>query len=186
MDNIMQFSNRNEFRIWLANNALSNFGIWLLFEKSMNSKTLMAHEALEEALCFGWIDGQIKKIDDKTYMKYFCQRKKNSKWSPKNKDLTKDLIKRGLMTDFGILKINEAKKSGKWEEKSNPPITEEEIQILISILKNYELAYAHFLKMPLSIQKTYTRAYFDAKTDDGREKRIAWIVDRLNKKLKPM
>lgn len=76
MDNIMQFSNRNEFRIWLANNALSNFGIWLLFEKSMNSKTLMAHEALEEALCFGWIDGQIKKIDDKTYMKYFCQRKK--------------------------------------------------------------------------------------------------------------
>lgn len=65
-------------------------------------------------------------------------------------------------------------------------IGEEEITALSGILKEYEPAYSNFLAMPLSVKKTYTRAYLDAKTDAGREKRIAWMVDRLNKNLKPM
>lgn len=117
MRDIMKFEDREAFRKWLGDNCLSEDGVWLLFGKAAGPKTLKAEEALEEALCFGWIDGQMQKIDDKTYKKYFSMRRENSKWF---------------------------------------------------------------------VKKTYTRAYFDAKTDAGREKRIAWMVDRLNRNLKPM
>lgn len=90
------------------------------------------------------------------------------------------------MTDFGRKKIEDAKKNGQWDSV-NPlaVITEEQIAQL-ALLESYEPACTNFRAMPLSVKKTYTRAYFDAKTDAGREKRIAWMVDRLNKNLKPM
>ena len=91
------------------------------------------------------------------------------------------------MTDFGRKKVEEAKRNGQWNA-SNPlaVITEEQIACLSALLKDYEPAFANFQAMSLSVKKTYTRAYFDAKTETGREKRIAWMVDRLNKNLKPM
>lgn len=183
----MKFAGREEFREWLSRHCESKAGIWLLFGKSGGPKTIKAKEALEEALCFGWIDGQMEKIDDKTYKKYFSLRRRNSKWSEKNKALVKKLEEEGLMTDFGRKKIDEAKKNGQWEA-SNPLaiITEEDIACLSALLKRHELAHKNFQAMSLSVKKTYTRAYLDAKTDAGREKRIAWIVDRLNKNLKPM
>lgn len=187
MSETMNFTNREEFREWLHVHCLSNDGIWLLFGKAGGPKTIKAAEALEEALCFGWIDGQMEKIDDKTYMKYFSLRRKNSKWSEKNKALVEKLEKQGLMTDFGRKKIDEAKENGQWEA-SNPLaiITEEQIACLSALLKAYEPAYTNFQAMSPSVKKTYTRAYLDVKTDSGREKRIAWMVDRLNKNLKPM
>lgn len=187
MNETMEFSGREEFREWLRENSLSREGIWLLFGKTGGPKTIKAGEALEEALCFGWIDGQMEKIDDKTYKKYFSQRRENSKWSEKNKTLVKSLEERGLMTDFGRKKIDEAKKNGQWDAL-NPLaiITEEQIACLSALLKGYEPAYKNFQAMSLSVKKTYTRAYLDAKTDAGREKRIVWMVDRLNKNLKPM
>ncbi len=183
----MKFSNREEFREWLGEHCLSNDGIWLLFGKAGGPKTIKAGEALEEALCFGWIDGQIEKIDDKTYKKYFSMRRENSKWSQKNKALVTMLDEKGLMTDFGRKKIEEAKKNGQWDAP-NPlaVITEEQIACLSALLEGYEPAYTNFLAMSPSVKKTYTRAYLDAKTDAGRQKRIAWMVDRLNKNLKPM
>ena len=101
MSDIMEFANREAFRKWLSEHCQSNDGIWLLFGKSGGPKTIKAGEALEEALCFGWIDGQMQSIDDKTYKKYFSMRREKSKWSEKNKALTKSLEERGLMTDFG-------------------------------------------------------------------------------------
>lgn len=187
MSKMVQFATREAFRKWLCEHCLSNDGIWILFGKAGGPKTIKAEEALEEALCFGWIDGQLERIDDKTYKKYFSQRRENSKWSEKNKALVKRLEKQGLMTDFGRKKIEEAKKNGQWDAP-NPLaiITEEQIACLSVLLRGYEPAYTNFQAMSLSVKKTYTRAYLDAKTDAGREKRIAWIVDRLNKNLKPM
>ena len=126
-------------------------------------------------------------IDDKTYKKYFSLRRKNSKWSEKNKALVKKLEERGLMTDFGREKIAEAKRNGQWDAL-NPLaiITEEQIARLSALLKGYEPAYTNFQAMSMSVKETYTRAYLDAKTEVGRKKRIAWMVDRLNKNLKPM
>ena len=70
MNTEIRFINREEFRKWLRENCLLDEGIWLIFEKGKEAKTLSAQEALEEALCFGWIDGQMKKIDDFSYRKY--------------------------------------------------------------------------------------------------------------------
>lgn len=85
------------------------------------------------------------------------------------------------------IKAGEAKKNGRWNV-SNPlaVITEEQIACLSARLEGYEPAYTNFQAMSPSVKKTYTRAYLDAKTDAGREKHMAWMVDRLNQNLKPM
>uniref|UniRef100_UPI002E75B9FA YdeI/OmpD-associated family protein n=1 Tax=Enterocloster aldenensis TaxID=358742 RepID=UPI002E75B9FA len=186
MSDIMEFASREEFRQWLSDHCLSNAGIWLLFGKTGGPKTIKAGEALEEALCFGWIDGQMKSIDDKTYKKYFSSRRENSKWPEKNKALVKSLEEQGLMADWGRKKIEDAKKNGQWDTPKSPAVTEEQIALLSGLLKVYGPAYDNFQAMSLSVKKTYTRAYFDAKTEAGRERRIAWMVDRLNRNLKPM
>ena len=108
MSEILTFADRGEFRKWLCDNCKSSKGVWLLFGKSGGPKTIKAEEALEEALCFGWIDGQMQSLDSKTYKKYFAERRTKSKWSDKNKMLVKSLEERGLMTDFGRKKIEEA------------------------------------------------------------------------------
>lgn len=184
--NELMFSNREEFRKWLSEHCLSEVGVWLLFGKAGGLKTLKASEALEEALCFGWIDGQMKSIDEKSYKKYFSQRRENSKWSEKNKALVAKLEQQGLMSDYGRDKIEEAKKNGQWDAPKAPGVTEEQINSLIALLKDYEPAYTSFMSMSLSVKKTYTRAYLDAKTDSGRAKRFDWMIDRLNNNLKPM
>lgn len=186
MGDILKFASRKEFREWLEEHCLSEEGVWLLFGKAGGPKTLKAGEALEEALCFGWIDGQMQSIDDKTYKKYFSMRREKSKWSEKNKAIVKALEERGLMTDYGRKKIEEAKKNGQWDAPKPEAVTEEQIAQVSALLKAFEPAFTNFQAMSLSVKKTYTRAYFDAKTDAGREKRIAWMVDRLNKNLKPM
>lgn len=186
MSDILEFTSREAFREWLHEHCLSDTGVWLLFGKAGGPKTITAGEALEEALCFGWIDGQMQSIDGKTYKKYFSMRREKSKWSEKNRALAMRLEERGLMTDFGREKIAEAKRNGQWHAPSAAAVTEEQIACLSALLDGYEPARTNFQGMPPSVKKTYTRAYFDAKTDTGREKRIAWMVDRLNKNLKPM
>ena len=182
----LKFISRATFRNWLKDNASSTDGVWLLFGKTAAEKTISANDALEEALCFGWIDGQIRSIDDKSYIKYFSQRRKDSKWSDKNKATAETLEKQGLMTKYGKAKMDEAKKDGRWNVPKTPAITEEQMASLTDLLKPQKTAYKNFLAMPPSVKKTYTRAYFDAKTDEGRNRRLAWIIDRLNKNLKPM
>lgn len=186
MSDILTFLNRKEFRTWLSENCLSDKGVWLLFGKAGGPETITARDALEEALCFGWIDGQMKSIDDKTYKKYFALRRENSKWSEKNKTLVAHLQKQGLMTEHGRAKMEEAKQNGQWTIEKPAAIAEEQVALVAAILKEFEIAYSNFMAMPPSVQRTYTRAYMDAKTDAGRAKRVAWMVDRLNQNLKPM
>lgn len=186
MGGILKFSGREEFRAWLSEHCLTSPGVWLLFGKPGGPKTITAGEALEEALCFGWIDGQMQSLDGQTYKKYFSMRREKSKWSGKNKALVKRLEERGLMTDFGRRKIEEAHKNGQWHAPRPAAVTEEQIACVSALLEGCEPARTNFQAMSPSVKKTYTRAYFDAKTDAGREKRLAWMVDRLNKNLKPM
>jgi len=182
----LQFISRDEFRNWLRANCASGDGVWLLFGKPGGPTTIKAVEALEEALCFGWIDGQMKSIDDKTYIKYFSARRKNSKWSDKNKAIVERLAKQGEMTDFGTAKIEEAKKNGQWDAPQPLLVTDAQMLFLSDLLRKYEPAYANYLAMPPSVKRTYARAYFDAKTDVGRDNRLSWMVGRLNQNLKPM
>lgn len=186
MNDVLQFSDRTAFRAWLTKNATSSDGVWLLFGKKGGPATLSAGDALEEALCFGWIDGQMQSIDDTSYKKYFSARRANSKWSEKNKALVAQLEKQGKMTAFGTSKIEEAKQNGQWDAPKPAAITEEQTALLSDLLRRHEPAYTNFVAMPPSVKKTYARAYFDAKTDAGREKRLTWMVERLNQNLKPM
>lgn len=186
MKDILLFSDRAAFRIWLDKHSASSDGVWLLFGKKGGPVTLTAGEALEEALCFGWIDGQMQSIDEKTYKKYFSVRRQGSKWSEKNKALVEQLEQQGKMNDFGRAKIEEAKKNGQWNAPKSPAITAEEIAFVSDLLKGREPACMNFETMSPSVKKTYVRAYLDAKTDVGRAKRLAWMIERLKKKLKPM
>lgn len=183
---LMEFSDREHFRKWLNDHCNSNEGIWLLFGKAGGPKTIKASEALEEALCFGWIDGQMQSIDEKSYKKYFSLRRENSKWSEKNKALAEKLEANGSMTNYGRRKMEEAMENGQWDAPKSPAITEEHIQSLADLLKEYEPAYTNFISMSFSVKKTYTMAYLDAKTDAGRTKRLSWMIERLNQNLKPM
>jgi uncharacterized protein YdeI (YjbR/CyaY-like superfamily) len=109
------FSNRAAFSEWLETNTASSDGVWLMFGKKGGPMTLTAAEALEEALCFGWIDGRMKSIDGTTYKKYFARRTANSKWPDKNKALAQKLEERGIMPDYGRQKIAESKQNGGWD-----------------------------------------------------------------------
>lgn len=178
---------RAEFHLWLEKNAATSEGVYLLFSKTKDIQTLSANEALEEALCFGWIDGVIKKIDQNSYMKYFSQRRKNSKWSLRNKKIVEDLLARNLVTELGLAKIEEAKQNGMWEAAKKPSdVDDNTIYEVQNLLQTNELAYTNFMNMSPSVKKTYTRAYLAAKTDDGKRKRLQWMIERLEKNLKPM
>lgn len=184
MSDILEFSGREDFRQWLCRSSQTSAGVWLVFGKAGGPKTLKASEALEEALCFGWIDGQMQRVDDKTYRKYFAMRRDNSRWSARNRALAQSLEERGLMTDLGRRKMEEAKRNGQWYAPDPMAVTEEQVAGLTALLEG--AALANFQAMPLSVRRTYARAYFDAKTEAGREKRLAWITDRLHKNLRPM
>lgn len=184
-DNLV-FADAQAFRSWLQEHCLSETGVWLLFGKAGGPKTISAGEALEEALCFGWIDGQMQRIDEQRYRKYFSMRREKSKWSEKNKALAERLEEQGRMTEFGRRKIEQAKRSGQWHGPKPAAVTEEQIARVSALLEGHEPAYTNFLAMPPSVQRTYTRAYLDAKTEAGRERRIAWMADRLDRNLKPM
>lgn len=90
------------------------------------------------------------------------------------------------MTSFGRAKIEEAQKNGQWDAPKPAAVTEEQIAALAALLEGHEPACSNFASMPLSVKKTYTRAYLDAKTEAGRAKRLGWLLGRLDQNLRPM
>ena len=180
------FKNREEFRDWLLENHGSSGGIWLVFGKTGRLKTLKADEALEEALCFGWIDGQVDSIDDSKYLKKFTPRRKGSKWSERNRRIASRLIGNGKMTEHGVAAIEQAKSEGNWNIPKAEPILDSQIEILVGALQGVEPALSNFTRMPLSIRRTYTAMYLDAKKEETRVRRLQKIIERLNENKKPM
>lgn len=186
VQNRVQFASRDEFRAWLDEHCLSVQGIWLVFGKKSGPKTVSAGEALEEALCFGWIDGQVKSLDDTIYIKYFARRRKGSNWSAKNKALIDLLEKNGRMTDHGRAIVEEAKRVGTWDAPKPPPITAEDIGVFSELLKGSEPAFSNFQAMSPSVRKMYAGAYRAAVSDEAKARRLKQIIERLHKNLKPM
>ncbi len=115
------FASRSLFREWLERNRNTSGGVWLVFDKSKSRGSLTANEALEEALCFGWIDGQMQSVDETKYLKYFAKRRPNSVWSEKNKKLVGVLREKGLMTASGEEAVKAAVQNGQWASRSSPP-----------------------------------------------------------------
>lgn len=164
------FSSRESFRDWLTANAGRDAGVWLAFTKG--NKSFTANDALEEAICFGWIDGVMKSIDDRTYRKYFSRRKDRSNWSDKNRGIFNRMAKDGLMTEAGIAAYRD-------EPKLDKPVrdTDAAIRTLRAALPADALSL--FDTKPSSRQKQLGLFYCDAKTEAIRTKRLAKITETL-------
>ena len=180
------FGTRADFRTWLQENAQTSGGVWLVFGKTKDVPTLTATEALEEALCFGWIDGQMQRIDETKYIKYFAPRREKSVWSEKNKKLVDSLRKQQLMTPLGEAAVKNARQNGMWHAAKASAPTAEQMGAFKVLLSAYTPAYENFLEMSPSVQATYLRRHLSFATETSRERDFVKIIDRLNQNLKPM
>jgi uncharacterized protein YdeI (YjbR/CyaY-like superfamily) len=180
------FSTRSDFRIWLSEHAETSDGVWLVFGKAKSLVTLSANDALEEALCFGWIDGQMKSIDETKYVKYFARRREKSVWSDKNKKLVETLRAKKLMTELGEQAVEAAIRNGEWNAEKQGAISDEDVAAFAARLIGSSPACENFYNMPPSVQRTYTKRYLSFKSEESRQKDLKKIVERLNNNLKPM
>ena len=114
---IITLRDAGHWRQWLDENHAASAGVWLrLFRKSSEKKNLTHDEALLDALCFGWIDGQSKSFDEESFLQKFTPRRKRSLWSKRNTELVLQLIAAGKMQAAGLKEIEEAKADGRWDK----------------------------------------------------------------------
>jgi len=110
---------RSAWRAWLQKHHATADELWLiLFKKHTGKAGLVYEDAVREALCFGWIDGILKRIDDEKHTIRFSPRRKNSVWSATNKKRVAKVIAEGRMTEAGLAKVKEAKRNGQWDNAS--------------------------------------------------------------------
>jgi len=183
-DTELRFANQTEMHDWLARFHLDHQGVWLRFDKMKKTSSLTAEQALDEALCFGWIDGVMQSLDEQFYVKYFARRTKHSIWSDKNKKAALRLIEEGRMLESGLAAIKAAQVDGRWYEKHDKPsdYTPERIIELIAV---DELALKNFMAMSESVRRTYAFSYFALKKPESRAKRLIEILKRLRENRKP-
>jgi len=176
---------RKAWRAWLSKNYAKQKGIWLVYYKKHTAKPSIPYEdAVQEALCFGWIDSTVRKIDEERYMQLFTPRKKGSNWSDLNKRRVKTLVEQGLMTEAGLRKIEEAKKDGSWrnldavEKLKVPPD-------LLKALSANSKAKKNFEGLSSSRKKQFLYWIASAKTEVTRKKRIAETVRLIEENRMP-
>jgi uncharacterized protein YdeI (YjbR/CyaY-like superfamily) len=165
---------RGQWRRWLADNHdQEKDGVWLDFHKKGTGRpSLEYEESVEEALCFGWIDSIIKRIDDEKYCRKFTPRKDASVWSNSNKRRVEKIIKEGRMTEFGRAKVDAAKRSGRWELDPRPVISVDIPQELSEALARDQRARNFFEKLAPTYQKQFIGWIVTAKRDETRAKRL--------------
>ena len=166
--------NRAEWRAWLTANHDKEAEVWLVYYKKKIGKTCVEYGAsVEEALCYGWVDSIIKKLDDTKYARKFTPRKESSKWSPSNKKRVEQLIREGLMTEHGLQKVEAAKRTGNWDSPvQKPKLTFEMPAEFAEALRNNKRAQETFRKLAPTYQKQYLGWIEVAKRPETKEKRI--------------
>ena len=179
--NLIEVGNRSEWRAWLAENHAKVNEAWLVYYKEEVGKRGVDYEAsVEEALCFGWVDSIIKKIDESSYARKFTPRKDESKWSVVNKVRAEQLIDMGLMTEWGLAKIESARLSGAWDNPVGKPVLSIEMAPeFSSALQENPHARTQFEKLPMSHKKEYLIWINTAKRPETREKRIRESIQLL-------
>lgn len=183
--NIIYFKNQKEFEDYLKQFHDTSKGIWIKFSKANNPDKLTPDQALRLALCYGWIDGQMKRIDDEFYIKYFTKRLPKSIWSTRNKKIAEELIKTKKMQPSGQLQIDLAKKDGRWERSDSLP-EDFSLDNFKLLLQTNKLALENYLAMSPSIQKTYAISYYYLKKEESRKNRLTKIIERLLENKPPM
>jgi uncharacterized protein YdeI (YjbR/CyaY-like superfamily) len=175
-------ADREQWREWLSKNHAAKAGIWLIFYKKGTSKPTIAYEAaVEEALCFGWIDSIIKKIDAEKYARKFTPRSDNSNWSALNKKRANKMIREGRMTEAGLARIKAAKKSGLWDKDPRPQISLDVPPEFAKALALNKKAKENFDKLAPTYRKHYIGWMAIAKRPETKKRRIAESITLLKK-----
>ena len=177
--------NRAEWRQWLEKNHSVLPNIWLALQKKNSKEPGIGYEeAVEEALCFGWIDSLANSLDENFYLQFFSPRKSGSPWSQSNKERVQRLTKDGLMTNAGQLKIDEARSDGSWDKLTSIDNLEipEDLQ---KVFNKNKTAYKNFIAFSPSLRKQILYFISSAKRPETRSKRINEIVELASKNQKP-
>ena len=167
---------RDAWRDWLSKNHSTKSSIWLIiYHKNSKKKSIYYDEAVEEALCFGWIDSIAHKRDHESKYQYFTPRKAKSNWSKANKQRVDKMLAQGRMTESGQAMIDLAKRTGTWEalEKVQQSILPIDLQIA---LDQNTIAKGYFEAFPPSSKRIILEWLLNAKKEEIRQKRIAEII----------
>ncbi|MDH7447164.1 YdeI/OmpD-associated family protein [Aquimarina sp. 2201CG14-23] len=172
----LYFKNDKEWRVWLHENHASSDGVYLIFYKVESKQPSMRwEEAVKVALCYGWIDSTVKKLDEEKRRQYFCPRKPKSVWSKLNKTYIVDLNKEGLIHQSGIDVIANAKNNGSWtalDDVENGVIPED----LKKAFNKNPIAFNNYNNFSPSYRKSYLYWLNQAKRQETRDKRITEII----------
>jgi len=169
---------RAEWRAWLEANHASADSIWLVtYKKSEGSKYLPYDDLVEEALCFGWIDGLMRGLDEQRLMRLLSPRKPKSVWSKLNKERVARLIEAGLMHPAGLEKIERAKQDGSWDRlnEADALVIPADLQ---AVFRKQPGSRKAFEALSESMRRRLLAFLGDAKTPATRSKRIALILER--------
>ena len=167
---------RKEWRKWLEKNSQTEKSVWLIiYHKASDTKSVYYDEAVEEAICFGWIDSIAHKRDEESKYQFFAQRKPKSNWSRANRERAEKMLEQGLITPSGQKLIDLAKKTGTWEalaDVQNSVIPDD----LQNLLNKNKTALKNFLSFPPSSKRIILEWILNAKKDETRQKRIEETV----------
>ncbi|WP_396194448.1 YdeI family protein [Flavobacterium sp.] len=180
----LYFKNAQEWRKWLHHNHQSSTGVYLIFYKvSSETQSMRWEEAVQVAICYGWIDSTVKKLDDDRRRQMFTPRKEKSVWSKLNKTYIEKLIAENLMHESGLRKIEIAKQNGSWEsldDVENGIIPED----LALAFEQNKTALDNYNKFSPSYRKSYLYWLNQAKRVETRKARIAEIVSLCEQNIK--
>ena len=179
---IVACTSSKKWKRWLAKNHSRMQGVWLRFyKKASRVPSVTYDEALDEALCYGWIDGQLKPYDEKSWLRKFTPRRAKSPWSKRNIEHVHRLIKAGRMKDAGLRESEAAKADGRWKNAYDPGSTMAMPADFLKRLSRMKKAKAFF--EILNKANTYAIAWRlqTAKKPETREKRMKAILAMLAK-----
>lgn len=180
--NIHRFKTAAEFRRWLAANNSKSAGIWICFAKKGSGKKSINHaEALDEALCFGWIDGQTLKHDETSWLQKFTPRRPRSLWSKINAGHVERLIKDGRMTTAGHAEIEAARKDGRWSAAYDSPSKATIPKDFLERLARNKKAEAFFKTLNKANLYSIAWRLQTAKKPETRQKRMEMILAMLSR-----
>jgi uncharacterized protein YdeI (YjbR/CyaY-like superfamily) len=177
---IISFVSQAKWRQWLEENHAISTGIWLRFyKKASGIATIVYAEALEEALCYGWIDGQLKKYDENSYFQKFTPRRSRSMWSKRNLEKVVALEKAGKMKPAGLKEIDAAKSDGRWEAAYDSPAAMKIPDDFLFELSKDKKALSFFEKLDKTNRYTIGWRLQTARNPEIRAKRMKMILDML-------
>jgi uncharacterized protein YdeI (YjbR/CyaY-like superfamily) len=182
---IVSCETQKDWRDWLEQNYDSVKGIWLRLNKKNSGITLIFYdEALDEALCYGWIDGQLKSLDEKAYLQKFTPRRTKSPWSKRNIDHIARLTKEGRMRPSGLREAEAAKADGRWDKAYDPGSSMTMPEDFLKELSKDKKSLDFF--NTLNKSNTYAIAWRlqTAKKPETREKRMKEILDMMAKGIR--